>query len=284
MVFSVTEKQMKRGGIIMSSNKSNEKGSGCITIVAILFLIWLAKTIYSYCWIPAIVAIIFFIIKKDTPNRIRNLIISFIVLVTSVGFFAYGHLPPTLENIEVSWDSVQYDISDTAVVEITTYPENTEFKTIEISDTDIAHMRYQDGKAYVTFEKPFSESLYFIADGNHTSNRQQLVVKDMKKEKAKQNEKEEQERIATEKAEQERLAKEQEEQERIAAEQAEQERIAAEQAAQQAQNDPIVYITNTGSKYHNGSCRFLNKSKIEKHLSEVVGIYEPCGVCHPPTN
>ena len=47
--------------------------------------------------------------------------------------------------------------------------------------------------------------------------------------------------------------------------------------------DPIVYITDTGSKYHRADCRTLKDSKIEKHLSEVIGSYQPCGVCHPPT-
>lgn len=53
---------------------------------------------------------------------------------------------------------------------------------------------------------------------------------------------------------------------------------------QTAQNndDPIVYITNTGKKYHTGTCRTLKDSKIEKHLSEVAGSYEPCKVCSPP--
>lgn len=46
--------------------------------------------------------------------------------------------------------------------------------------------------------------------------------------------------------------------------------------------DPIVYITDTGSKYHRADCRTLKDSKIEKHLSEVKGSYQPCGVCHPP--
>lgn len=48
-------------------------------------------------------------------------------------------------------------------------------------------------------------------------------------------------------------------------------------------SDPIVYITNTGSKYHRANCRTLKDSKIEKHLSEVIGSYQPCGVCKPPT-
>lgn len=47
--------------------------------------------------------------------------------------------------------------------------------------------------------------------------------------------------------------------------------------------DPIVYITDTGSKYHRADCRTLKDSKIEKHLSEVIGSYQPCGVCKPPT-
>ena len=48
-------------------------------------------------------------------------------------------------------------------------------------------------------------------------------------------------------------------------------------------SDPIVYITNTGSKYHRASCRTLKDSKIPISLSEAKASYEPCGVCHPPT-
>ena len=70
------------------------------------------------------------------------------------------------------------------------------------------------------------------------------------------------------------------EQERIAQEQAAAQ-AAQEQAAQQSQEDPIVYVTNTGAKYHRAGCRTL-KSQIEKHLSEVRGYYEPCGICNPP--
>ena len=92
----------------------------------------------------------------------------------------------------------------------------------------------------------------------------------------------EQEAQAAEQAriEQEQAAAAAAEQERIAQEQAAAQ-AAQEQAAQQSQDDPIVYITNTGAKYHSAGCRTL-KSKIEKHLSEVRGVYEPCGICHPP--
>lgn len=47
-------------------------------------------------------------------------------------------------------------------------------------------------------------------------------------------------------------------------------------------NEITVYITDTGSKYHTGTCRTLKDSKIPISLSEAVVNYEPCGICHPP--
>ncbi|MDR1043314.1 MAG: MBL fold metallo-hydrolase [Clostridiales Family XIII bacterium] len=47
--------------------------------------------------------------------------------------------------------------------------------------------------------------------------------------------------------------------------------------------DPVVYVTNTGGKYHVDGCRYLKKSKIEISLSHAKNQgYEPCSVCHPP--
>jgi len=44
-----------------------------------------------------------------------------------------------------------------------------------------------------------------------------------------------------------------------------------------------VYITNTGEKYHVGTCRYLSKSKIAISLSDAKAQgYEPCKVCRPP--
>lgn len=43
-----------------------------------------------------------------------------------------------------------------------------------------------------------------------------------------------------------------------------------------------VYITNTGKKYHNDRCRYLNDSKIPISLDEAIKQgYTPCGVCKP---
>lgn len=54
--------------------------------------------------------------------------------------------------------------------------------------------------------------------------------------------------------------------------------------AVESNTDVTVYITNTGSKYHTATCRTLKDSKIPISLSDAIGSYEPCGICHPPTN
>ncbi|WP_448517744.1 thermonuclease family protein [Pseudothermotoga sp.] len=45
----------------------------------------------------------------------------------------------------------------------------------------------------------------------------------------------------------------------------------------------IVYITDTGNKYHRDGCRYLSQSKIPITLEEAKKRgYEPCTVCNPP--
>lgn len=45
----------------------------------------------------------------------------------------------------------------------------------------------------------------------------------------------------------------------------------------------IVYVTQTGSKYHVENCSSLPKSKIEISLEEAIKKYEPCSMCNPST-
>jgi methylphosphotriester-DNA--protein-cysteine methyltransferase len=49
-------------------------------------------------------------------------------------------------------------------------------------------------------------------------------------------------------------------------------------------DDPTVYKTRTGSKYHLAKCSSLRQSKIEIKLSQAKqeGL-QPCKRCHPPT-
>jgi hypothetical protein len=45
----------------------------------------------------------------------------------------------------------------------------------------------------------------------------------------------------------------------------------------------MVYITNTGKKYHRSTCRYLNKSRIEISLENAKARgYDSCSVCNPP--
>lgn len=45
--------------------------------------------------------------------------------------------------------------------------------------------------------------------------------------------------------------------------------------------EDIVYITETGTKYHRGSCRWLEHSKIEISKSEAISQgYTACGTCY----
>ncbi len=51
------------------------------------------------------------------------------------------------------------------------------------------------------------------------------------------------------------------------------------------QNNPaqsLVYITETGEKYHRRNCRYLFRSKLKISLEEAVEKgYVPCSVCMP---
>lgn len=47
--------------------------------------------------------------------------------------------------------------------------------------------------------------------------------------------------------------------------------------------DSIVYITNTGNKYHTSVCRYLGKSALPISLKDACGRnYGPCSNCNPP--
>ena len=51
--------------------------------------------------------------------------------------------------------------------------------------------------------------------------------------------------------------------------------------AEPAANDPIVYVTKTGKKYHENHCRYLDHSKRALSLSAATKKYTPCKVCRP---
>jgi micrococcal nuclease len=53
--------------------------------------------------------------------------------------------------------------------------------------------------------------------------------------------------------------------------------------AEGASEKTVVYVTNTGKKYHREDCSSLSRSKIALPLGDAwQSGYEPCGICTPP--
>lgn len=270
------------------SKASNKSGGGCLSVIALLIMLSIALVVYSFLWIPAIPVLIYCVVsKKFRPYRIRNTVICSIVFATSLIIFIWLGSPSELNSISAEWGKEEFNIGDVTEVKITPSPSDAKIESLELSENNIADLEYKDGKAVITFTGSGNASLFFTANGEVKSSAKTITVIDPEEEARIKAEEEERIRLEQEAqaAEQARIEQEQAaaaaaEQERIAQEQAAAQ-AAQEQAAQQSQDDPIVYITNTGAKYHSAGCRTL-KSKIEKHLSEVRGGYEPCGICHPP--
>ncbi len=76
-----------------------------------------------------------------------------------------------------------------------------------------------------------------------------------------------------------RKAEEEAARKKAAEEAAAEEQRQKESASEEAQ-EQTVYITNSGKKYHNGSCRHLKKSKIAISLSDAIAEgYTACKTC-----
>ena len=252
---------------------------------------WYQKT----GWIIALLILFFpvglFLMWKYTnwKKPVKGIITALILIIALSGIVS----PDKLEQITLKADTEQtYDINQKISIEATTTPSDYELSS---SDFKCSGGKITTNNQNISFiaTKDGSYKIWAEHDGIK-SNNLTLKVED-KAAIAKQKAKEEQKRLAEEKAKKEEAAQEKAAQEAAAAKakaeaeaaaqaQAQAEAQQQAQAASQAQqdNDPIVYITNTGGKYHRAGCRFLKQSQIEKHLSEVKGSYEPCGVCNPP--
>lgn len=287
-----------------ADGKPPKKPFGCLSFFLAIIGVLLIIGLFPLIWFPGIVAIVWFALKPSEPSiKKKRVIISSVITISSFLYMVFMPSDLELTGVRADWEEYTYDISDTAEVKIVPIPSEADIEDLEISDKSIAELKYKNGKAILSFKKTGDAQIFFTANDDKKSNAVKIIITDKEAEK-----KAEEERIKAEQeeaakiAEEERIKAEQEEaariaeEERIKAEQeaavkAEAERLAAEQeAATKAnseapatqQSDPIVYITNTGKKYHTGSCRTLKDSKIEKHLSEVKGSYGPCGICNPP--
>lgn len=296
-----------------AEGKPPKKPFGCLTLLLAVIGIFLGILFFPVLWMPGIVAILWFAIRKNEPSvKKKRLLISSIITISSflvLVFFPFG---PELTGIQADWEQTTYDVSDTVKVNITPVPSDADIYDLELSDENIADLEYEDGKAILHFKKSGDIQLSFIADDDIKSDTVTITVTDKVAEK-----KAEEERIAAEKkAEEERIKAEQEaaakaEAERIAAEQAEAERIVAEQeaarlqaeqeAAAQAEAERIaaeqeaqsqeqqqsnvgetVYWTPNGEVYHStSSCPSLSRSKtvLSGSIAE-SGKSRPCKNCY----
>lgn len=275
----------------MSSKKNNNGGIGCFGVIVVLFLISVALTIYSYCWIPAIFALIYCIKSKKFQNhRKRNVTICSIVIATSLITFGFLNQPDPAA-LEVNWDKHEFAVGETTTVEIAISPENKKIKDLQLSSENLAKLDYTDNKATVTFTQPGTASMFFTANDSINSNPVDITVIDKEAEQKKIEE--EEKKKAEQEAEEERLKAEQE-----AAKKAEEERLKVEEEARikaeqettaqaeqetisQQQQEETVWIPQSGSKYHsNSSCSGMN-NPTEVTLSEAQSRgYEPCKKCH----
>lgn len=266
-----------------------KKKRGCLFWLIAFIVFCLALALYSIMWIPAVGFIIYFAIRRDyNGTRARNIIISTIVMLTSLILFAAMMSSPDLTSIQAEWGKTEFDISETTEVKITGYPDDAEITSLELSENSIAELDYSDGKAIITFTDTGEAALFFTANGDVTSSTTTITVVDREAEELAQKEAEEQaeqERIAQEQAEQEAQAQaEQEAAEQAAQEQAAQEQTQQEEQAYQEQQQPqeqMVWIPQSGSKYHsNSSCSGMNNpTQITISEAQSMG-YEPCKKCY----
>ncbi len=158
------------------SKKSPKGGIGCGTIILGAFLFFIAIAIYSYAWIPAIIASIFFLLKKERVNRKRNLIISLAIAVTSLFLFVGTKSTPELTGIDVDWGTTEYSISDFTEIKVTPIPSNAKIDSLEISENPIAELNYDDGEAFISFKAEGTASVFLKANGNIQSDTEEITV------------------------------------------------------------------------------------------------------------
>lgn len=246
-------------------------------------------------------------VKKSKPKKkggCAGCLTPFLVVFGILFILGISGSSPELTDLKANWDTTEYDIAETAEITLSPIPDNAKIETLSLSENTIASLKYENGKAILSFKAEGSEELYFIANENVKSNTKTIHVIDSEAELERiAAEQEEAERIAAEQAEAERIAAEQAEAERIAQEQAEAERIAAEQAeaqrvaqeqaeaariaqeqaAQQQRTQQMVWISATGSKYHSvPDCGRMNPDNAyQMSLSDAqANGYGRCSKCH----
>lgn len=246
-----------------STNENASSGSGgCLkTFATIGFALTVLVIVLNYAWIPGIIAAIYF--WKKTPDKKQRKIrvgISIIITLLSFMFFLTSMFEPELQTLTVKWDKQEYDINEEVVLDLEVFEEGARIYSLDISDNEIASVSYINDIATISFKSEGTADISFIANDDVHSNVTTITVIDREADEQRKQEAEEQKKKEeTEEETKDPIIQETEEQE------------------------TMVYVTNSGSKYHEFNCRHLKESKIEIPLSDAIKNYEPCGTCKPPT-
>ena len=277
----------KKGSESMSG--SGNKSGGCLTIVLGFFAICLALAIYSCAWIPAIGFLIYFFLRKNTPDRKIKIGISSVVLITSLLLFACVEHKEELEKIEVSLPDSTFDINDSVKVTIKPVPDNAEIETVELSKNNIANFDYQNGIATITFKKTGKSKLKFVANGTIKSEPVTITVidKEVKKKEEEKKKKEAEEKEKKEAEEAEKVEEEERKSQESVEQETYQESVQEEENQQtvvetQESTAEIVYWTESGKSYHSSQgCPTLSRSKnIYSGTIEQSRKTDPCDKCY----
>lgn len=208
--------------------------------------------------------------------------------------------PKELISISAQWPKENFDISETAEVEITSSPKDMDLSDLELSDNDIAQMEYQDGTATVTFTDEGTATISFCCQ-DASSNSVTITVTD-KKAKAQRQESQAQSNKTQNEQKQDVAKHDAPKQNKTdqSKDQASSGQSTAQQSASQSSSKPsapsqsvsssttsdqtqsqMVWIPRTGSKYHsNPSCSGMkDPSQVTLSQAQSAG-YTPCKKCY----
>lgn len=258
----------------------NKKGCGTYFIYAaiVLLIIVICKYLSVFASIVAIPIFIYFLRHKEKEHR--KLYLTFTIFAFIFGF-AFS-LPSDIDKISIkSNDSIVMDVNSDKDIHFSIDPEdgNTDELNLVSSNPDIlsAYLDKSDGKITISSRDKTGNTTIYLKDTNADVSSKSIKVKVEDKKAIAE---------AKKKAEQEKKRKAEEakkkEQARIAAEKKKAEE--AQQTTEQAtttEREEMVWVSNTGSKYHsNPNCSNM-RNPIKETLSDAKSRgLSPCSKCY----
>lgn len=259
----------------MGKKKKSESDIGFFTICLLIAVaIAIIYIVAKYSWIPCLIALAYFYIKKDMLYRQKYIIGSSIICVFSFMFFLYcTFAKPDISSITLSPDdnqtmnldsvyNIEYEIypDDAKEEELTFISNNKDIITFDKTGSSTAKIQSYDLSGTAT--------IYIKSESGITSDKIQIKVEDQEAIKK-----------AKEAKQKKKAAEEKKKQEEELARQKEAEQLKKEQT--EKAKEPQVWIPSSGSKYHsNKNCSGMkNPSQVSISDAKDMG-YEACKKCY----